>query len=276
VVQQFAWSDQMTVHDLKRKMKYGIFIPRKVTRTPHVKGSVISDLFLVRSNQTWKTYFEVLNIPSLLNGNYSSDQRHNLVFIFFDSGGREIGRKSIQSPQVARESLLLDSHFFPQIEEASTFSLFHTDFSCETDLGDSFVAERGYTGFQRIDLPIKGYAHGNLDAVSYFGGSIQMLGNAGFLRRSYQIQHPATGPANYEFFIVNPSNRKVKIKFQQRDKSSSWKSFESFVLNPRGSRVVSVSLTLGQIKFIRVVSPLYLGRPVVFRNTAKSLDVFHG
>ena len=144
----------MRIQDFMRKFKYGIFIPRKVTRIPSRKDSVISDLFSVRSNEEWKTYFELLNVPGLLNGNYTSSNRHRLQFIFFNSEGDEVGRKSIYAPESARESLSLNSDFFPEIGRASTFALFHTDFSCETELGNSFVAERGYTGFQRRDLPI--------------------------------------------------------------------------------------------------------------------------
>ena len=56
----------MNFKSLKRKAKYAFFIPRGITRTPKVDGSVISDLFCIRNDSGWKTYFELLNIEGLI------------------------------------------------------------------------------------------------------------------------------------------------------------------------------------------------------------------
>lgn len=91
----------MKIKEFKRKVKYVIFIPRKVTRKPANEASVISDLFLIRAGREWQTFFEVLNIPALINGRYSTESKHDILFIFFDQNGVEVGRKSITSPEEA-------------------------------------------------------------------------------------------------------------------------------------------------------------------------------
>lgn len=266
----------MKTADFRRKLKYAIFIPRKVTRTPRNSASVISDLFLIRTGGRWQTFFEVLNIPALLNGKYSTELNHNILFVFFDQNGFEVARRSIPSPEDARHTLELGTHFHSEIEKAATFSVFHSEFLLEDELNGSFLAERGYAGYQRSDLPIRGYVHGNLDSMAFNEGEMQLLGNAGFLRRSYQVQHPLKGEATYELFLTNPSSSKVKIRVQSRLFDSPWCNYQAFTLNPRGSRTISMDVRENEIKFIRIVSRLYLGRPVIFRNTQKSMDVFHG
>lgn len=266
----------MTLMAFKHKFKYGLFIPRKVTRKPKEKDSVISDLFPIRSNGKWSTFFEVLNVPGLLNGSLLVTERQRVKFVFFDSSGSVIGEKIISAPAKARETLELDKAFFERGNDAAAFSVFHLDYECSTDIGESYLAERGYTGFKRSDLPIRAYVHGNLDAVGLSRDSLEMLGNAGVFPRVYQVQHPLTGSALYEFFIVNPCTKRVRLRFEVRTVNGKWKRFESFSLNPRGSRMVPVLVETEEVKFIRIISRLYLGRPVVFRNTDISLDAFHG
>ncbi len=266
----------MTLMAFKQKVKYGLFIPRKVTRKPKEKDSVISDLFPIRSNEKWCTFFEVLNVPALLNGSFVVSERQRVKFVRFDAVGSVSGEKSISAPSTARETFELNETFFKRCNDAATFSVFHLDYECSTDMGESYLAERGYTGFKRNDLPIRAYVHGNLDAIGLSSDSLEMLGNAGVFPRIYQVQHPLTGSALYEFFIVNPCAKRVRLKFEARTENGKWRVHETFSLNPRGSRSIPVAVDGDEVKFVRVVSRLYLGRPVVFRSTQSSLDVFHG
>lgn len=266
----------MRMKDFKRKLNYAVFIPKKVTRRPSDCGSVISDLFPVRNDARWQTFFELLNIPALLNGSFSIDASHEIIFVFFDRNGAELGRKIVPAPIDARHTLELNNYFFPEIKNAATFSVFHSGYFLEDDLVESFLAERGYAGYQRSDLSIRGYVHGNLDSIAFHEGKLELLGNAGLFRRSYQVQHPLTGEADYEFILTNPTNSKVKIRVQLKTTESSWKKVQTFTLNPRGSKVFSIKVGESDRKLVRIVSRLYLGRPVVFRNTQHSMDVFHG
>jgi len=266
----------MNLQEFTRKAKYGVFIPKKVTRKPWNIGSVISDLFPLRTGDGWTTFFEILDIPGLLNGSFSDTSRHKILFVFFDQDGNEIGRKHFPSPTEPRYSLELSTSFFKEIDKACTFSVFHTNFEPLDNLGDSFLAERGYSGYKRNNMPIRGYVHGNLDSIAWHLGEMQMLGNAGILRRSYLVQHPFSGESKYELFLTNPCNQKVRIRVQVRSPKSSWKDFETFILNPRGCQKISIDVGENEVKFIRIVSRLYLGRPVIFRCNENSMDVFHG
>ena len=266
----------MKYSDLRRKIKYGIYIPRKITKKPSSHKNVISDLFCLRFNNDWGTRFEILNIAGLIQGDVSPAMSSDAEFNFFDTDGKLLGKKIVAVGNEARKSVFLDKEFFTEIDQASTFSVFHGDSAKSLDLGSSYLAERGYTGYKFNNSQIWGYVHGNLDAVANFDGNIEMLGNKGILNRFYQVQHPLRGNATYEFFLTNPCKKKVKVEFQQKVGSGKWEKIDKSWINPRGSKLCAVNVPQGTESFVRVKSKLYLGRPVVFRVTDSGFDVFHG
>jgi hypothetical protein len=266
----------MNLMSLKRKAKYAIFIPRRVTKTPKISGSVISDLFCIRFDKEWKTYFELLNIEGLISGNNSPNLTTFAEFVFFDSEGKRIGSKNVEVGKFPRQTVLLDESFIINIKEAASFSVFHSKPHEELDLNGSYLAERGYAGYKKLNSAIRGYVHGNLDAIAKSDQGFELLGNQGIIRRSYQVQHPLRGPARYEFFISNPCKRSSRILIETKGPSGKWREIERFTLNPRGSKIWAVEKSSFEPSFIRVKSRLYLGRPVVFRIAGQGIDVFHG
>ena len=266
----------MNFGSFKRKVKYALFIPKGVTKTPKVAGSVISDLFCIRNDSAWETYFELLNIEGLINGDNSADTKSEVEVVFFDSRGEKIGSKVVEVGKFGRETLRFDESFFLGAGKAATFSVFHKKINKNSDFQGSYLAERGYAGFKKSNTPIRGYVHGNLDAVAFSDQGIEMLGNQGVIRRSYQVQHPLRGPARYEFFISNPCKRASRILIETKSPTGKWREIERFTLNPRGSKIWAVEKSSSEPSFIRVKSRLYLGRPVVFRIAGQGIDVFHG
>ncbi len=266
----------MNLDTLKRKAKYAIFIPRRVTKTPNNPRSVISDLFCVRHDLNWKTYFELLNVEGLILGDNSPNFATQAEFVFFDYNGEVVDSKIVQVGQFGRETICLDETFAPNIKEASSFSVFHSKPHDEHALEGSFLAERGYVGFKKSNSSIRGYVHGNLDAIAKSDQGFELLGNQGIIRRSYQVQHPLRGPARYEFFISNPCKRASRILIETKGATGKWRKIERFTLNPRGSKIWVIDKDSSEPSFVRVKSRLYLGRPVVFRVAGQGIDVFHG
>ena len=266
----------MDFESFKKKVKYAFFISRGVTKTPIGAGSVISDLFCLRNDSGWETYFELLNIEGLIHGDNSTATKSEVEIIFFDSRGEKIGSKIVEVGKFGRETLQFDESFFSGNGKAAAFSVFHKKIDKSSDFQGSYLAERGYTGFKKSNTPIRGYVHGNLDAVALSDQGLEMLGNQGIIRRSYQVQHPLRGPARYEFFISNPCKRVSRIVVEVKSSTGKWNEIERFALNPRGSKVWVVEKSSSEPSFIRIKSRLYLGRPVVFRIAGKGIDVFHG
>lgn len=267
----------MNKKELLRKAKYAIWIPRKITRNPKVKGSVISDLFPLRSDSQWQTHFELLNVAGLISGDNVLTQEKLARFIFFDGEGEKLAEKLITFPSSGRKTVFLNSELDPSISSrASSFAVFHESQSDGLDIGESFLAERGYTGYSLSNSAIRGYVHGNFDSLSYKDGKIKAIGNKGLLTRFYTVQHPLRGPAIYEFFLSNPTPRSVSVKVLHGHENKKWSEIERFELKSRGSRIFRVKKEDEQASFIRIRSKFYLGRPVVFRVSGRGLDVFHG
>jgi hypothetical protein len=258
---------------LRRKIKFGANIPFKVFKKPKHKNSVTSDLFPIRNDEDWSTEFEFLNLPGLIRGDLSSN--HKAKIVFFNRYGIELGRRDIEINALGRRTFNLNMFLKDELQESATFSVFHERSSAETDLGGSYMAERGYAGYKFRNVPVKGYVHGNLDAVSYSSGAIQKLGNFGFPRKTYFVQHLLTGPAKYEFLITNPTSKKITIKPIIKI-NGTIKFLPKRVIASLGCHIFRINIQNTEIGQIQFKSYLYLGRPVVFRIAKNSFDVFHG
>ena len=265
----------MEAKDLIRKFRYLLFIPRKVTRVPKNHESVISDLFCIRNDDRWQTFFELLDVVSLIEGISGEHPNEGVKMFFFDKNGNKVSEKFVSFGSNARKTIKIDKDFIGT-STASTFAVFHPNSIAQESLKGSYLAERGFCGYKRVDTPIRGYVHGNLDAVCYSDQGLEMLGNQGLLSRYYQVQHPLRGNAVYEFFLTNPTRRKITVTFQIWTEKTGWQNHESFTLPSGGSCNSKVESLSSNVQFVRVKSRLYLGRPVVFRNQAHSFDVFHG
>ena len=55
-----------------------------------------------------------------------------------------------------------------------------------------------------------------------------------------------------------------------------WLAKKSFTMNSLGSHTYTVDIEENEKAYVRFKSKLYLGRPVVFRISNDSMDVFHG
>lgn len=265
----------MRAKDLIRKFTYLLFIPRKVTRVPKNHRSVISDLFCIRNDADWETFFELLDVVSLIQGISGEHPNEGVKMFFFDSEGKRVSERFVPFGNGARKTIRIDNDFVGA-PNASTFAVFHQPSISAENLKGSYLAERGYCGYKRADTPIRGYVHGNLDAIGYSDQGLEMLGNRGVLTRYYQVQHPLRGDALYEFFLTNPTRRTTKVTFQIWTEKTGWQNHETFKLSPGGCCMSRVRSQPTYVQFVRVKSRFYLGRPVVFRSQTNSFDVFHG
>jgi hypothetical protein len=265
------------VHSLsgiKRKLKFGIFIPRKITLKPKNSKAVISDLFPIRNDVDWKTEFELLNVPGLIKGDNNTNTDYSVTLYFFDDNGNLLGNKNFFMNGVGRQTIKLSEFLKNEISKAKTFAVFHNNKNISLDMDGSFLAERGYTGYEYKNNGVKGYIHGNLDAVSLGGYKIKPIGNLGIIKRFYLTQHKLIGPSKYEFVFTNPTRKKIIIK--PFFNINNWEKLPNIVIHPLGSKTMSVTLNPNAMATLKFKSRLYLCRPVVFRIQEQSMDVFHG
>lgn len=261
---------------IKRRAKLFLFINKNLTQTPKENSAVISDLFPIKEGNDWHTEFELLNVSGLITGDNNDSAPYLVDFYFYGCQGNLLGSKRISIENIGRKTIKLIDLLIDELKEAVTFSVFHPPIYGKTDMAGSYLAERGYSGYEYQNLGVKGYVHGNLDAVALSKGKVQPLGNSGLIRRYYTVQHCLRGPAKYEFVFTNPTSKKITITPNISLNKTKWKIMEAFTMNSLGSKTFTIDIKESDKAYVRFKSKLYLGRPVVFRISNDSMDVFHG
>ena len=261
-------------HILKR-LKFRLYMHEGLTRVP-TEDSVISDLFPIRPVDEWTTDFELLNLDELALGNSKSSENPPVLIYFFDQLGKVTGKREVFHTNAARLTVRISDYLKEELENSSSFSVFHQCPTSSLNQSGSFLAERGYCGYSYKGSLMKGYVHGNLDAIAYKNGSISPIGNYGLFYREYIVQHPLMGPAKYELILTNPTNLKIKVTPYFQMRKGYWEKLEAISLSPLGSHTFKFTVKPGEKSLIKFRSRLYLCRPVVFRINQESIDVFHG
>jgi hypothetical protein len=264
---------------LRRKLlsltKKREFLAEGLTRVPSVQVSAISDLFIWRKTSEWKTYFELLDINTLINADNEDSGKNSATFVFYDSAGIEIGREKV-SVNPGRQTIDINSLIPGGYEGFGTYACFHDSIPKAILDSGSFIAERGYSGYQWKDLGARAYVHGNLDAIAKSDKGIEMLGTSWKSELSYNLQHELTGPATYEFALVNPTRSTQKVEFIIKNPLDGTEIKELAHIGSRASVIKHVQVKAGEKFQLAIRSKLYMARPVVFRLQTSSMDVFHG
>lgn len=253
------------------------FILSKFIFLKHPKNirSVTSDQFPFRNGE-WKTYFELLNLPILFDP-INSREPYNFRIVFFDQDGQII--HTFEEVKNSGGRVTLDLYtVFPSIPSFGTFSCFHNYYPDWLADGNAYLAERGYVGFENLQFSkTKGYVHGNFDALAEdYEGALKSLGTSSIKRREYRLQHELTGKARYELVFVNSTNSVQKLNVDLHVTGRSDGESTILIIPPRGVRIFECAIGQGQTANVKIKSRLNMARPVVFRVTEESFDVFHG
>ena len=258
-------------------LRYFEFISSKytfTTRIPNARKDVISDLFPLRIEEGWNSFFELLNVPRLIYPSSSKSTTNNVKFMFFDSSGLLNGEFEINIENQLKSTIDLKKLCHQlNIFSDGTFAVFHQSHIDKNLIKGSYLTERGYVGYENKKRgSIKGYVHGNDDAIS-LGRNLNSLGVKSFFIKAYNVQYEFNDEFNYEFLWVNTSSKKVRLKII--DSSSNEKSY--LTINPGGIKsYLCYGIKNRQIRKIIVESKLNMARPIIFKYMKNSFDVFHG
>lgn len=248
-----------------------------ITKIPPM-DAVISDLFVLRVEDGWETYFECLQFDALLNPNEEIELQ-TVIFCFYSKAGQLITERKLTLPREIKTTINLNQLVEDlNLNEDSLFAIFHPQKKYWIRQHDSFLAERGYIGYANKRLgSIKGFVHGNLDAIARSDSKRTdfLLGNYSFFKKEYRLQHSLEAGKNYELYLVNPTSVKQTYNIVEQTKQNEDKTRIS--LPPKGLyKYVKTVDKNADAPFIIIESKLYLARPVVFKIMPSSFDVFHG
>lgn len=243
-----------------------------LTKIPKDEFYVISDLFPLRIEDDWNSHFELLNLPHLINPIEELKYKNEIEIHFFDLNGKLL--KTYNTIMLNEIKATIDLKKIANklgITQDGTFAVFHKNEIDKLSNSGSFISDRGYVGYENPKYgPIKGYVHGNFDAIAK-GKNLKLLGIASFFEKQYRIQYEFNPNNTYELFWVNTSNTNVKIKI-----INSSISDKLFSINIKPGGVKSYLFKPTNNSKLTILSKLNMARPVIFNYMKKSFDVFHG
>jgi len=248
-----------------------------LTKKPKLLGAPVSDLFVWRNSDVWRTFFELTDISGLFLGHEETSERF-ATFFFFDNEGALLCEKRLDLIPNQRQTIDL-SLFLSNLKcTFGTFCVFHSYTPKVVSNLGSHIAERSYVSYRYKNAPLRAYVHGNLDAICQLQDmKKQFLGSSSFLPREYRVQHELSGPAHYEIAMVNPSSRHKCISCQLQSTRNGEKiETKKIKLRPGGSYVFQIKLEQPETARIIIGSYLVMARPLVFRSNNNKMDVFHG
>jgi hypothetical protein len=246
-----------------------------ITRIPKSKSSV-SDLFILRIENNWETYFECLHFYNLFEPK-NIIKSQEVEFCFYNKRGYYIGKKNIFLKSNFKNTVNIgDLAKSLGVKGDGTFAVFHKHKELWFSESDSFPAERGYIGYFNPTIgSIKSFIHGNLDAISKNNKNYKysLLGNYSFIKKHYYLQNLLKSEFKYELFLVNTSSVNQKITIIEKNTENNQK--ENFNSSKKWIFKYDKDIHSKDVN-IEIHSKLYMARPVVFKLMNSSFDVFHG
>jgi hypothetical protein len=249
-----------------------------LTALPRVAAAPVSDLFVWRRSGDWRTFFELTDMPGIYEESTGTSKPREALLLVLDHNGMRIAETRLKAP--LHERRIVDiSGLVPGADDAfGTFCVFHAHTPDAISALGSHLAERGYVSFSYRDAALRGYVHGNLDAVALGpGASIELLGGSGVLHREYRLQHELRAPCEYELVIVNPNSASQQVECEiLRLKDGVPLERLSASLQPGGSHVFRFSPAPQERARAIFRSRLVMARPLIFRLENQGMDVLHG
>jgi len=248
-----------------------------LTHLPRVPEATVSDLFVWRNSQEWKTYFELMDISGMFTDDAAKSDR-TVTLMFYDEQGKFLTDSQVALFSNRRITLDLSEFVSNTTSSLGTFCVFHAHTPPEIAHLGSFIAERGYVSYAYRGAPLRSYVHGNLDAVALLTNrEIQLLGASSVLTREYRLQCDLAGPTQYEVLFVNSSSSSQRL-FCDLVATLDNKSLRSktLTIQPAGCQALTIGLSDAESARLLIRSKLVMARPLVFGFRDQDFNVFHG
>tara|TARA_B100000575_G_C23136860_1_gene660636 strand:- start:1632 stop:2408 length:777 start_codon:yes stop_codon:yes gene_type:complete len=221
--------------------------------------TTVSDAFLWRTDNGYKTKFKYSNILSLFyNINDSWVEFH-----FYTKENKLIKTYKVNSLDISNE-LVINSGFLNDIEDFGVFYIYH--FTKQTEHLDdkSIISNRCYLGYSSNNN-LYSFVHGNIlakftDINAKKKISSDIIKTSLFKNQIYTIQKYFDNLDKNELFFINPTSKKIKFSITD----------ENYILNPHCVILLQIKNSIISIK-----SNCMFLRPTVFSYKDQYIDVHH-
>lgn len=232
------------------------FRPVKIVMNKSIKFQSISDAFLWRTDNGFKTTFNYADILGLF---YKVKDSH--VELNFYSKNNDFIKKVTVNQLNYSNKLLIDKDFLDGIEDYGVFYIFHRYDNYSGD--DLIISNRCYVGFSLKDS-LSSFVHGNqyvryqsLDGEHHGSDMVK----SSFLNNRYRIQNSFLDFTKSELFFVNPTSKKIDFSIGN--------------IRYRLEGNCSIIINIGSKENITISSRCMYLRPVIFNYKDDFFDVYH-
>lgn len=232
------------------------FKPVSIVIDKKYRAGTISDAFLWRTDNGYKTTFKYADILSIF---YKIEG--SCVELSFYSKDNNFIKKIINNKLDYSNELLIDKDFLNGIEGYGVFYISHRiDSYSESNL---LISNRCYVGFS-VEDKLSSFVHGNLyvkyQSLDGIHNSTDMV-KISFFNNLYRIQNSFISFTKSELFFVNPTSK--KINFLIGSNSFSLEGNCSILINISGEQDISI------------ISRCMMLRPIIFNYKDDFYDVYH-
>ncbi len=232
------------------------FRPVKIVMNKSIRFQSISDAFLWRTDNGFKTTFNYADILGLF---YKVEDSH--VELNFYSKNNDFIKKIIVNELNYSNKLLIDKDFLDGIEDYGVFYIFHRYDNYSGD--DLIISNRCYVGFSLKDS-LSSFVHGN-QHVRYQSLDAEHDGSdmvkSSFFNNRYRIQNSFLDFTKSELFFVNPTSKKIDFSIGN--------------IRHRLGKNCSIIIDIGSKESITISSRCMFLRPIVFNYKDDFYDVYH-
>ena len=257
-------------------LRNALGIRPKYYKEPSLNCSV-SDLFFWRSDKTWQTRFELLNLPSVL---YPKENiQDNISLIFYDQQGRELHQQNFTIPPFQKRTIQVDD-IIGNKAGYGTMACFHEPLGFNLIQPQTCIVERGFVAYRRVtdDSPLWSYIHGSAYILAKSPDQDKVQSTRRNLRENnfYRPQLSLSDCDRFDLIYINPNDSDLEIKVRALDQNSKVIREESEVLHPRGVKIFSMNNSDRAIFLVENEGRAYMWRPFILKYYKTHFDILHG
>ena len=244
-------------YNISKKIRNSIGFYPEYFNIPNKNNFSISDSFLWRTDKDFSTIFKFTDIPQL----FFQKKNTSVILKFFSKNFKLLKDLELKDINIYN-SLVIDKEFIG----VSDYGIFHVFHKFDDSTNDNLnMSNRCYLGFS-ISGKLPSYVHGNILAVAQENDRDEIIDNimqTSLLNNQiYKIQNHMSNFDLTELFFTNPTNKRIKIIINEKDK---------FTLDKFCSKIIQFK-DVGEIK---IRSNCFFLRPLVFNYKSSFFDVYH-
>jgi hypothetical protein len=237
----------------------------------------VSDLFFWRSDDVWRTRFDLLNLPSVLYPKYNISDKTTLIF--YDEQGLEVCRKQVNIPPFQTRAIQIEDIVGDNAGFGSMACFHETSEGLESFSPQTCIVERGFVAYRRVadNSPLWRYVHGAAYVLAKPPYQDKVQTTRRTLRKNllYQPQLSFSDCDQFDLIYINPNDTDLAIKIRAFDQTAKVVREKSEVLSPRGVKIFSFDNKDRIICRVVNESRAYMWRPFILKYYETHFDIFH-